>query len=72
MPLVGVTEASLEDAEAYAFEQGLGFPVLAEAGEVMDAWGVDFIWGNVVRLVDPAGTIVAVGVGDCRSALDAR
>jgi len=70
--LVGVTEASLADAEAYAFEQALDFPILAGASEAMDAWGVDFIWGNVVRLVDPEGAIVAVGVGDSEDALTSR
>lgn len=72
VPLVGVTEAPLEEASAYAYEGGYGFPILAGAGDVMDAWGVDFIWGNVVRLVDPDGQVVAVGVSDSAARLERR
>ncbi len=72
MTLVGVTNANAAVTADYREEQGIAFPILADASAVSEAWGVAMIWGNVVRLVDPEGRIVAAGRGDAARVLGER
>lgn len=67
-----MTHASVEEVERYAFEGGYGFSFIADAGAVEDAWGIQLIWGNVVRLVDPDRVVVAEGVREARDVLESR
>lgn len=70
--LIGVTEASVEEAREYREEMFLDFPILADADATREAWGVELIWGNVVRLVDPDGRVVAEGLGEATQTLGER
>ncbi len=70
--LVGVTEADEPTVEAYVWQHGWGFPILANASEAHQAWGVRMIWGNVVKLVDPDGRVAAEGIGSAAKVLAAR
>lgn len=47
---------------AYAEGQGLNHPVLADAADLRDAYGVDVIWGLPTFLIDAEGRIVAEGI----------
>jgi peroxiredoxin len=70
--LIGVTEASVVQADEYRVRQGLAFPILADAAATHDTWGVELIWGNVVRLVDPQGQVVAESLDEAARVLAAR
>ncbi len=70
--LVGVTAADRPTVEAYVQDYGWEFPILAGAGAAQADWGVRLVWGNVVKLVDPAGRVVAEGLGAARRVLQAR
>lgn len=37
----------------------INYALLAEASDVLKAWGVDMIWGTPIYLVDPSGQVVA-------------
>jgi len=67
-----VTDEPVGIARDYGARQGLTGPFLADASGVREAWGVDMVWGNVVRLVDPRGVVVAVGLGDAQRMLGKR
>ena len=70
--LVGLADASVETIERYRVEQDIEFPILANATAQRKQWGVRMIWGNVVRLVNPEGRIVAEGLKGVGRALAAR
>ncbi len=72
MTLVGVTAATAEETDDYRGAQGIDFSILADAGTTTEAWGVEMIWGNVVRLVNPEGRIVSEGLKDARRVLAER
>lgn len=57
--VVGVTEAGETRAAAFSRELDLNYPLLAEDAADLESFGVDVIWGTVVFLIDPDGTIVA-------------
>ena len=72
VPVVGVTRAGAKEATAYRSDERLVLPILADAAVTQDAWGVDMVWGNIVRLVDPEGRIVANDLASARNALRGR
>lgn len=72
MAVFAITDETVEVTEQYAIDQGLEFPILAEAPLTREAWGIDMIWGNVVHLVDPEGRIVADGLGRAEDVLSGR
>lgn len=37
----------------------INYALLADASDVLKAWGVDMIWGTPIYLVDPSGQVVA-------------
>ncbi len=63
--VVGVTQATVLQAEKFMIDQALNFPLLAGTEENAENFGVKAIWGSVFFLVDPEGQIVA---GSLRSA----
>ena len=63
--VVGVTQATVLQAEKFMTDQALNFPLLAGAQENAENFGVKAIWGSVIYLIDPEGQIVA---GSLRSA----
>lgn len=66
---LGVTAAERGEAAMFRTDFGLPFPVLAEAEAALDAWGVDFIWGNSVYYVGHSGHIEAQGARDVEALL---
>lgn len=56
---VAVTPDAPEAAKAFIQRHRLPFPVLAEGGAVLMAWGLPDMWENRVYLVDPRGVVVA-------------
>ena len=70
--VLGVTSAPALEAEQFAVEFALNYPVLADAQPVFDAWGVKRIWGSVVYLVDRDGLVRARGLDDVRADLEKR
>jgi hypothetical protein len=56
---VAVTPDPAEEAKAFIRRHSVPFPVLADAGKVMKAWGIPEIWGNRVYLLNPGGVVVA-------------
>ncbi len=56
---VAVTPDSPEEAKAFILRHRVPFPVLADGGKVMKAWGLPDMWENRVYLVDPRGVVVA-------------
>lgn len=72
MAVYAVTDDTVELTAQYAIDQGLEFPILAEAPLTREAWGIDMIWGNVVHLVDPEGRIVADDLGGAETILSRR
>ena len=67
--VLGVTSAPAAQAQQFQVENGLNYPVLADAQAVFDAYGVQAVWGSVVYLVDPDGKIAARGIEDVRTRL---
>ena len=67
--VVGVTPANVEDATAFAVEQTVNYPLLANAGDDLAAFGVQSIWGSTIYLIDPQGVIQVEGLDDAESAL---
>jgi peroxiredoxin len=59
LAVVGVTAADREDTEAFIQENGIDFPVLADAEHVIDSYGIPAVDENYTYLVDPPGVIVA-------------
>ena len=57
--VVGVTQATVLQAEKFMADQTLNFPLLAGTEENAENFGVKAIWGSVFYLVDPQGQIVA-------------
>ena len=57
--VVGVTQATVLEAEKFMAEQALNFSLLAGTEENAESFGVKMIWGSVFYLVDPEGQIVA-------------
>lgn len=72
LQFLGVTSADRGDAAMFRDEYAVPFPILAEAQESLDAWGVDFIWGNSVYFVGHAGHIEAQGARDVDALLAER
>lgn len=66
---LGVTGAERGEAAMFRTDFGIPFPVLAEAEESFDTWGVDFIWGNAVYYVGHSGHIEAQGARDVEALL---
>ncbi len=62
LAVVGVTEVDREMARQFVDDFELNYAVLAEASSTQDAYGVKFVWGSAVYLVDPSGTIEAQGL----------
>jgi len=62
--VIGVTEATADEAAAFRREHGVTYHLLADAAAERDAYGIDVIWGNQLYLIGPNGTIVAEGPGD--------
>ena len=70
--ILGVTAASGVEAQQFILEEGVNYPVLADAGAVKEAWGVKRLWGSVVYLVDRDGQVVTRGIDEAMAVLDAR
>lgn len=70
--VLGVTDHPVHDAQRYANKHGMQFPVLANADDVREAYGVALVWGTVVFLVDPDGRVVARDLGDAEQILAAE
>ena len=70
--ILGVTEASASDAEAFRTEQFLPYAVLADAQPTFEAWGVKALWGSVVYLIGSDGMVLARGIDECREELKTR
>lgn len=62
--IVGVTHVDAATAQEFVRARELNFPVLADAGDVRDAYGVDLVWGSAFFLVGPDGTVVEQGLED--------
>ncbi len=63
---------SAEEAADYREAKSLDFPILASAKTTRELWGVHMIWGNVIRLVDPAGVVRAESLGAAERVLSER
>ncbi len=61
LAVVGVTASDREDAEAFIQETGIDFPVLADAEDVVDSYGIPAVDENHTYLIDPPGVVVAQG-----------
>ncbi len=70
--LVGVTEASVKATQDYREKHSLEFPILANGHETRAGWGVKMVWGNVIRLVNPEGEVVAEGLKGAARKLASR
>ena len=57
--LVGIATASEFELFQFAKEYALEFPLLADGESLMDAYGIDLIWGSVFYLVDAQGAVLA-------------
>ena len=57
--LVGIAAGPEFELFQFAREHRLPYPILAEAEPLMDAYGIDLIWGSVFYLVDPEGRVLA-------------
>ena len=60
--VAGVTAATAAEAEAFIREQGVNYPVIAEAGALFESYGVNAVWGSVVYLIGEDGRIVERGI----------
>ena len=70
--VIGVTDDSVEAARTFAKDHEINYAVLAGTEENAKAYGVDFIWGSTIYLVDPDGKIVARGIAEARKVLEAE
>ena len=61
LAVVGVTASDMEGAAAFAKEVGIDFPVLADAEDVIDSYGIPSVNENHTYLIDPPGVVVAQG-----------
>jgi len=68
--VLGVTDADAGSSRAFAENNGLNFPLLAEAPQTRKAFGVEMVWGSTHYLVDPSGKLVAKGLDDAEESLD--
>jgi len=59
LAVVGVTASDKEDTEAFIKETGINFPVLADAEDVVDSFGIPAVDENHTYLINPPGVIVA-------------
>ena len=59
LAVVGVTASDKEDTEAFIKETGIDFPVLADAEDVVDSFGIPAVDENHTALINPPGVIVA-------------
>ena len=57
--LVGIAAGPEFELFQFAQEHRLPFPILAEAEPLMDAYGIDLIWGSVFYLVDAEARVLA-------------
>jgi len=67
--VIGVTAADVEEAKAFAREHGATYPILADADQTREVYGIRVIWGSAAYLIDPQGRIVADQFGDIAPAL---
>ena len=63
-------DAIAAEFELFQFnrEYDLPYPLLAEAQPLLDAYGIELIWGSVFYLIDPDGRVLAADLEP--SALD--
>lgn len=59
LEVVGVTAADKEDALAFTKENGIDFPVLADADDIIESYGIPAVDENYTYLVNPPGVVVA-------------
>jgi peroxiredoxin len=59
LAVVGVTASDREDVEAFIKETGIDFPVLADAEDVVDSYGIPAVDENHTYLINPPGVVVA-------------
>ncbi|MHC4375313.1 MAG: peroxiredoxin family protein [Planctomycetota bacterium] len=57
--LVGIAARPEFELFQFAQKHRLPYPILAEAEPLMDAYGIDLIWGSVFYLIDPEGRVLA-------------
>jgi peroxiredoxin Q/BCP len=57
--VIGVTASDKEDTAAFIQETGIDFPVLADAEDIVDSYGIPAVEENHTYLVNPPGVIVA-------------
>jgi hypothetical protein len=70
--VVGLTAGPAEDVRAFIAEHGVTYPVLRGGDELLDAWGVDVLWGSEIYLVDPDGLVVTRGLDEAEERLAAE
>ncbi len=68
--VVGVTAATRAEAEQFAQELSVNYPLLAAAETDVKAYGIDVIWGSEIYLVSPDRRIVAHGTKKITERLD--
>ncbi len=59
LSVVGITAADREDAEAFVKDNKIDFPVLVEANDVVDSYGIPAVDENYTYLIDPPGVVIA-------------
>jgi peroxiredoxin len=59
LAVVGITAADREDAEAFVKANGIDFPVLADAEDIVDSYGIPAVDDNYTYLIDPPGVVIA-------------
>ena len=70
--VIAVTDASKADAERFAEEFSVNFPVVYDAAIDLQNFGVRMIWGSTYYLVGPDRTVVASGLDQCQRVLSDR
>ena len=58
LTVVGVTPDGREAAREFIQRHGIRFPVLANGGHLMKAYGTGTLWENRTYLLNPSGVVV--------------
>ena len=70
LEIIGITDAGRTEAQEFASDQELNFPLVADAPRTREAFGIKMIWGSVVFLVGPDGVIRAESLDDAEERLE--
>ena len=70
LQVLGITDASFASAQAFMEDEGLNFPILAQAPATREAFGVAMIWGSTYYLIDAEGRVICKGLDSAQEYLD--